>query len=53
MEEENKLNEEVQEETVESSETENNALDISNSEFNGYFHERDSLEENNIVFDFN
>ena len=49
MEEDNKLNEEVQEETVESSETENNALDISNSEFNGYFHERDSLEENNIV----
>ena len=55
MEEENKnieTTEEV-EETVENQSDINNeehdALDIHNSEFNGYFHERDSLEENNIV----
>ena len=55
MEEENKnieTTEEV-EETVENQSDINkenhDALDIHNSEFNGYFHERDSLEENNIV----
>ena len=42
-----------QEQIEETSEIENNSnnikLNISNSKFNGYFHERDSLTENNIV----
>ena len=37
-------------EVIENSDEQNEiSLDVSNSEFSGYFHERDSLQENNIV----
>ncbi len=49
MEEENKNLEETIEETDDSSEQEGSSALAENTHFNGYFHERDRLAENNIV----
>ena len=46
MKEEQNENEEIVNNEEEQNEI---SLDVSNSEFSGYFHERDSLQENNIV----